>query len=171
MNKRTQKLSKSEKRLFRSEIKNFSLGVFTGYPVLPGVSAPLSDGDREYREANDRSHGHAKFERILITHSKWLWVLHTCMVLLLFQRTRKHLSARFGTTLLENNLNFPRGLPKKFKFFSRGLSAIMTELSRGLSAITTKLYLSAGMPWPPLFKSRLEGYSCGPFTRTNEKSP
>ena len=28
----------------------FSLGAFTGYPVLPGVSASLSDGKREYRE-------------------------------------------------------------------------------------------------------------------------
>ena len=27
----------------------FSLGAFTGYPVLPGVSASLSDGKREYR--------------------------------------------------------------------------------------------------------------------------
>ena len=35
---------------FRSGIKIFALGAFTGYPVLPGVSAPLSDGDREYRE-------------------------------------------------------------------------------------------------------------------------
>ena len=28
----------------------FALGAFTGYPVLPGVSASLSDGEREYRE-------------------------------------------------------------------------------------------------------------------------
>ena len=48
--KRTQKCSRSEKRLFRSGIKIFSLGAFTGYPVLPGVSASLSDGKREYRE-------------------------------------------------------------------------------------------------------------------------
>ena len=48
--KRAPKRSKSEKRNFRSGIKIFALGAFTGYPVLPGVSAPLSDGDREYRE-------------------------------------------------------------------------------------------------------------------------
>ena len=40
----------NEKHNFRSGIKIFALGAFTGYPVLPGVSAPLSDGDREYRE-------------------------------------------------------------------------------------------------------------------------
>ena len=39
-----------KKHNFRSGIKIFALGAFTGYPVLPGVSAPLSDGDREYRE-------------------------------------------------------------------------------------------------------------------------
>ena len=39
-----------KKHHFRSGIKIFALGAFTGYPVLPGVSAPLSDGDREYRE-------------------------------------------------------------------------------------------------------------------------
>ena len=48
--KQTPKRPKSEKRHFRSGIKIFALGAFTGYPVLPGVSAPLSDGDREYRE-------------------------------------------------------------------------------------------------------------------------
>ena len=44
------KRSKMKKHHFRSGIKIFALGAFTGYPVLPGVSAPLSDGDREYRE-------------------------------------------------------------------------------------------------------------------------
>ena len=39
-----------KKHHFRSGIKIFALGAFTGYPVLPGVSAPLSDGDREYIE-------------------------------------------------------------------------------------------------------------------------
>ena len=39
-----------KKHHFRSGIKIFALGAFTGYPVLPDVSAPLSDGDREYRE-------------------------------------------------------------------------------------------------------------------------
>ena len=46
----TPKWSKSEKGHFRSGIKFFALGAFTGYPVLPGVSASLSDGEREYRE-------------------------------------------------------------------------------------------------------------------------
>ena len=48
--KLTPKWAKSEKPHFRSGINFFSLGAFTGYPVLPGVSAPASDGDREYRE-------------------------------------------------------------------------------------------------------------------------
>ena len=39
-----------EKHHLRSGIKIFALGAFTGYPVLPGVSASLSDGKREYRE-------------------------------------------------------------------------------------------------------------------------
>ena len=41
---------KRQKRNFRPGIKFFALGAFTGYPVLPGVSASLSDGEREYRE-------------------------------------------------------------------------------------------------------------------------
>ena len=36
--------------IFDLESKKISLGAFTGYPVLPGVSASLSDGKREYRE-------------------------------------------------------------------------------------------------------------------------
>ena len=36
--------------IFDLESRYFSLGAFTGYPVLPGVSASLSDGKREYRE-------------------------------------------------------------------------------------------------------------------------
>ena len=48
--KHTPKRSKMKKIHFRSGIKVFALGAFTGYPVLPGVSTPLSDGDREYRE-------------------------------------------------------------------------------------------------------------------------
>ena len=44
------KTFKNEKHHFRSGIKIFALGAFTGYPVLPGVSASLSDGEREYRE-------------------------------------------------------------------------------------------------------------------------
>ena len=44
------KTFKNEKHHFRSGIKIFALGAFSGYPVLPGVPAPLSDGEREYRE-------------------------------------------------------------------------------------------------------------------------
>ena len=54
----------------------------------------------------------------------------------------KHLSARFGTTLLKNNLNFQGAYRKYSSFFSRGLSAIMTTLC-----------VSEGNPWPQLFAS------------------
>ena len=68
--------------------------------------------------------------------------MHACILFFLLPRTHKHLSARFGTTLLKKNLNFQGAYLKYSSFFSRGLSAIMT-----------KLCVSEGTPWPQLFDS------------------